>query len=77
MNLMITRSAGFIGSRFAEMLIKQEIPNKFLSITVVDNLAYFGNLSNLESVISYPEFYFHEVDICNQGGIERVLNESS
>ena len=77
MNLMITGGAGFIGSRFAELLMTLEIPNKFSSITVVDNLTYSGNLRNLDSVISTPGFYFHEVDICNQSEIEAVLKERS
>ena len=77
MNLMITGGAGFIGSRFAELLVSQEIPNKFSSITVVDNLTYSGNLSNLDSVISTPEFYFHQVDICNQAEVEAVIKERS
>ena len=75
MNLMITGGAGFIGSRFAELLVTQEIPNKFLSITVVDNLTYSGNLSNLDSVISTPGFYFHKVDICNQAEVEAVITQ--
>jgi dTDP-glucose 4,6-dehydratase len=74
---MITGGAGFIGSRFAELLVSQEIPNKFSSITVVDNLTYSGNLSNLDSVISTPEFYFHQVDICNQAEVEAVIKERS
>ena len=74
---MITGGAGFIGSRFAELLVTQEIPNQFSSITVVDNLTYSGNLSNLDSVISVPRFYFHKVDICNHAGIESVINEHS
>ncbi len=77
MNLMITGGAGFIGSRFTELLVSQEIPNQFSSITVVDNLTYSGNLSNLDSVISTPEFYFHKVDICNQADIEGVIKEHS
>jgi len=77
MNLMITGGAGFIGSRFAELLVSQEIPNQFSSITVVDNLTYSGNLSNLDSVISTPEFYFHKVDICNQADIEGVIRARS
>jgi dTDP-glucose 4,6-dehydratase len=74
---MITGGAGFIGSRFAELLVSQEIPNEFSSITVVDNLTYSGNLSNLDSVISTPEFYFHKVDICNQAEVEAVIKERS
>jgi dTDP-glucose 4,6-dehydratase len=77
MNLMITGGAGFIGSRFAELLVSQEIPNQFSSITVVDKLTYSGNLSNLDSVITTPRFYFHKVDICNQAEVEGVINERS
>jgi dTDP-glucose 4,6-dehydratase len=77
MNLMITGGAGFIGSRFAELLVTQEIPNKFSSITVVDNLTYSGNLSNLDSVISTPGFYFHKVDICNHADVEAVITQRS
>lgn len=77
MNLMITGGAGFIGSRFAELLVSQKIPNQFSSITVLDNLTYSGNLSNLDSIISTPEFYFLKVDICNQMGVEGVIKERS
>jgi len=77
MNLMITGGAGFIGSRFAELLVSHEIPNKFSSITIVDNLTYSGNLANLDSIISTPQFYFKEVDICNQAGIEAIIQEHS
>ena len=73
MNLLITGAAGFIGSRFAELLVDQEIPNKYSSITVVDNLTYSGNLSNLDSIISTPRFYFQKGDICNQEEIADIL----
>ena len=77
MNLMITGGAGFIGSRFAELLVSQEIPNQYSSITVVDNLTYSGNLSNLDAVISKPEFYFHKADICNKEDIEAIIEHRS
>ena len=73
MNLLITGGAGFIGSRFAELLVNQEIPNKYSSITVVDNLTYSGNLSNLDSIIFTPGFYFQKGDICNQEEIADIL----
>jgi dTDP-glucose 4,6-dehydratase len=74
---MITGGAGFIGSRFAEFLVSREIPNKYSSITVVDNLTYSGNLVNLDSIISTPKFYFKEADICNKADIEETLQERS
>ena len=77
MNLMITGGAGFIGSRFAEMLVTKEIPNQYSSITVVDNLTYSGNLSNLDAVISMTEFYFHKADICNKTDIGSIIEQRS
>jgi dTDP-glucose 4,6-dehydratase len=77
MNLLVTGGAGFIGSRFVELLISKEIPNHYSSITVVDNLNYSGNLSNLDSVISSPQFYFQKTDICNKSQIEAVIKERS
>jgi dTDP-glucose 4,6-dehydratase len=75
MNLLITGGAGFIGSRFAELLLQQEIPNNYSTITVVDKLTYSGNLSNLDSVISHPQFYFHVADICNLSEMEAVIRD--
>jgi dTDP-glucose 4,6-dehydratase len=75
MNLLITGGAGFIGSRFAELLVTQEISNQYKSITVVDKLTYSGNLSNLDSIIPTSEFYFHKADICNKDEMSRILEE--
>ena len=75
MNLLVTGGAGFIGSRFAELIALQEIANEYSSITVVDNLTYSGNLSNLDSIISLPQFYFHKADICNQTEMEGIFAE--
>ena len=75
MNLMVTGGAGFIGSRFVELLVSQEISNQYSSITVVDSLTYSGNLSNLDSVISNPKFYFHQEDICKTDGIEAIIQQ--
>jgi len=77
MNLLITGGAGFIGSRFAELLVFQEILNQYSSISVVDNLTYSGNLSNLDAVISKPQFYFHKADICNKAEIEAIIEQRS
>lgn len=73
MNLMITGGAGFIGSRFTELLVSRVIPHQFTSITVVDNLTYSGNIANLDSVMSKPDFYFHKADICNSAEIDQIM----
>ena len=73
-NLLVTGGAGFIGSRFAEMLTSGEIKHNFSSITVIDNLTYSGVLSNLHACINTPEFYFHKVDICNEADVQAVID---
>jgi dTDP-glucose 4,6-dehydratase len=75
MNLMVTGGAGFIGSRFVELLISKEIPNHYSSITVVDKLTYSGNLSSLDSVTSSPQFYFQKTDICNKSHVEAIIKD--
>lgn len=73
MNLLITGGAGFIGSRFVELMVSQEIPNTYSSVTVVDNLTYSGNLINLDFVISHPSLQFFKADICDQSVIDEIL----
>ncbi len=76
MNLLITGGAGFIGSRFAEMLVTGSIPHSYSSITVVDKLTYSGNLANLNAVISAPGFKFIEADICDRETMEDIFRNS-
>jgi dTDP-glucose 4,6-dehydratase len=75
MNLLITGGAGFIGSRFAEMLMTGSIPNPYSSITVVDKLTYSGNLANLDVVITAPSFKFIEADICDRATMDEVFHK--
>jgi dTDP-glucose 4,6-dehydratase len=76
MNLLITGGAGFIGSRFAEMLVTGWIPNSYSSITVVDKLTYSGNLSNLDHIISSPKLSFIEADICDSQAMNQIFGDS-
>lgn len=76
MNLLITGGAGFIGSRFAEMLVTGTIPNSFSSITVIDKLTYSGNLANLDSIISTSGFRFIHSDICDVEAMTQIFGNS-
>jgi len=75
MNLFITGGAGFIGSRFAELLVTGSIPHSYSSITVVDKLTYSGNLTNLDSVISSPGFKFIQADICDSVAMTQIFGD--
>lgn len=76
MNLLITGGAGFIGSRFAEMMVTGSIPNSYSSITVIDKLTYSGNLANLDSIISTSGFRFIHADICDNEAITKIFGNS-
>ena len=71
MQLLVTGGAGFIGSSFVRMAIARQY-----RVTVVDLLTYAGNLANLESVKSSPNFRFVKADICDGPRIEALLRET-
>ena len=73
MNVLITGGAGFIGSRFAEMLVNEEIVNPFQAIVVVDKLTYSGNKANLAGILENPKFIFEEADICDSESISHII----
>jgi dTDP-glucose 4,6-dehydratase len=75
MNVLITGGAGFIGSRFAEMLVNEEIVNPFSSIVVEDKLTYSGNKANLDGILANPKFRFEEADICDEITIKVILEK--
>lgn len=75
MNLLITGGAGFIGSRFTELLVCQDIPNIYSEITVVDNLTYSGNLSNLSQILQHSGFYFYRADICDKVEMDEIIRK--
>lgn len=75
MNVLVTGGAGFIGSRFAEMLVNKEIINPFQKIVVVDKLTYSGNKANLDGIRNSPEFAFEEADICDEAAIGTILEK--
>lgn len=77
MNVLITGGAGFIGSRFAEMLVNEEIVNPFSSIVVVDKLTYSGNKANLDGIMEKPKFTFEEADICDEQAMAQILKKHS
>jgi len=70
--LLVTGGAGFIGSNFALYWLKTYPKDK---LVVLDALTYAGNKSNLDSIISNPNFTFVHGDICNTELVEQILVE--
>ncbi len=71
MKLIVTGGAGFIGSCFTRMLIR-ETPHQ---AAVLDKLTYAGNLENLEPVSGDSRYSFHRADIADADAVDRVFAE--
>jgi len=59
-NLLVTGGAGFIGANFVHYWLKTYPGNR---VVVLDALTYAGNVANLASVESNPDFRFVHGDI--------------
>lgn len=60
MKLIVLGGAGFIGSEFVNLSLKDEVVEK---VYVIDSLTYAGKLSNLEAASKDPKFDFLNEDI--------------
>lgn len=69
MRVLITGSAGFIGSHLVDMLISK---NKIRSIVGLDNLED-GNLKNLSNALGSKKFKFYKLDLCDHKKIDRYF----
>jgi len=65
MNYFVTGGAGFIGSNYVRMLLRDQLgpANK---VKVFDKLTYAGSLDNLIEVSNDSRFTFIEGDICDE-----------
>src|SRR5271163_585365 len=71
MRIIVTGGAGFIGSCFVRLALK----NSSFEIANVDKLTYAGNLENLTSVAENPRYRFFKTDICDLEALRRVFAE--
>jgi len=71
-NVMVTGGAGFIGSNFARMLLREHPDYRVL---VYDKLTYCGNLESLRDLASDPRYAFVQGDICDAAAVERAIRE--
>ena len=69
---LVTGGAGFIGSNFVIYML-----NKYNDVKIinVDKLTYAGNLENLKSVESNPNYVFVQADICDKEAIQSLFDQ--
>ncbi len=72
-NILVTGGAGFIGSNFVRLIMKQH-PD--YHIVVFDKLTYAGNLDNLESVSERDNYKFIQGDIADRETVRRALKSN-
>jgi len=71
MKLLVTGGAGFIGSNFVMYMLRKYASYEIIN---VDALTYAGNLENLQSVESNPNYTFVKADITDAQQIEQILS---
>ena len=69
---IVTGGAGFIGSNFARMFLREH-PD--YTVTVLDKLTYAGNLANLKDMEGDPRLRFVKGDICDQALVDGLASE--
>ena len=70
MRLLVTGGAGFIGSNFTRMALKNKPDWK---VTVLDKLTYAGRRENLEDLETDPRFTFVLGDICDEKAVSEAM----
>lgn len=69
-NVLVTGGAGFIGSGFVRLALKEG-----WRVDVLDALTYAGHLENLSDLESHPRYRFIHGDICDFSLLEREFQE--
>jgi dTDP-glucose 4,6-dehydratase len=72
MRLLVTGGAGFIGSEFVRMTLRDHPED---SVVVLDKLTYAGNERNLDPVRDDPRFRFVRGDIADPAAVEPAARE--
>jgi dTDP-glucose 4,6-dehydratase len=70
--ILVTGSAGFIGSNLVEYLLETHPDWHIVSL---DKLTYAGNLANLSAVKDNPRHTFVQGDICDKELLEKLFTE--
>ena len=71
-NILLTGTAGFIGSNFVPYFLDKYEEYNLINL---DLLTYAGNLDNLKECEDNPRYKFIKGDICNRELVEFIFNE--
>ncbi len=71
MTILVTGAAGFIGSNFSINWLSHSNEK----LIALDKLTYAGNLENLKSIKSNPNYFFLQADIGDSKKIAKTLHE--
>jgi dTDP-glucose 4,6-dehydratase len=74
MKIVVTGGAGFIGSSFVRMALREHWAEHVINL---DKLTYAGNLENLQSIGEDSRYRFVQADICDSDAIERLFEAES
>lgn len=72
MKYFVTGGAGFIGSHFVQMLLKDDFRH-VEKVTVFDKFTYSGNPANLAEFSKHPKFHLVRGDICDSPLVKSSL----
>ena len=71
-NILITGGAGFIGSHLVKYFVKKY---KNYNIINLDKLTYASNISFLDEIKNFENYFFIQGDICDIEKIQEVFNK--
>lgn len=71
-NILVTGSAGFIGSNFVRFVLKAD---PMVNIISLDKLTYAGNRKNLDNLFDGSRHIFIHGDICDRALVDKLLRE--
>ncbi len=74
MKLLVTGGAGFIGSCFVRLALREGWAEHVINL---DKLTYAGNLENIEAVAAHPGYRFIQADICDPEAIDDLFRRES